>query len=110
MQDMLATLMDILEPHLPSRNDDRLIDDFGEVSGHTQYGKEDDVCSSNFDCGSDHLHGYLNRFLTEVDSGIYVGNISRAVCEKLWERIGEVPFNGNANIIYSDNTREQGFQ
>lgn len=52
MQDMLATLMDILEPHLPSRNDDRLIDDFGEVSGHTQYGKEDDVCSSNFDCGS----------------------------------------------------------
>lgn len=57
----------------------------------------------------DHLHGYLNRFLTEVDSGIYVGNISRAVCEKLWERIGEVSFNGNASIIYSDNTREQGF-
>lgn len=39
MEDMLDALMEILTVHLPSRDDDRLIDDVGEVSGHTQYGK-----------------------------------------------------------------------
>lgn len=40
MEDMLEALMEILTPHLPSRDDDRLIDDEGEVDGHTQYGKD----------------------------------------------------------------------
>lgn len=42
MEDMLETLMNVLEPHLPERNDDRLIDDDGEVVGHTQYGKDEE--------------------------------------------------------------------
>ncbi|WP_255455984.1 MULTISPECIES: hypothetical protein [unclassified Corynebacterium] len=37
---MLNTLIEILSPHLPARNDDRLIGGNNhEVSGHTQYGK-----------------------------------------------------------------------
>ncbi|MGV9182798.1 type I-E CRISPR-associated endonuclease Cas1e [Arcanobacterium canis] len=40
MVGMLEALMDVLSPHLPDRNDDRLIDDDGEVDGHIQYGKE----------------------------------------------------------------------
>lgn len=40
LPDMLNVLMEILEPYLPDRDDDRLIAGRGdEVSGHTQYGK-----------------------------------------------------------------------
>lgn len=39
LKEMLAVLMEILEPYLPSRDDDRLIAGRGdEVEGHTQYG------------------------------------------------------------------------
>lgn len=37
MAGMLATLMTVLTPHLPERNDDRLVGDSGEVDGHTNY-------------------------------------------------------------------------
>ncbi|MBM7824573.1 CRISPR-associated protein Cas1 [Arcanobacterium pluranimalium] len=40
--DMIDALMVVLTPHLPNRDDDRLIDDGGEeVDGHVQYGKDD---------------------------------------------------------------------
>lgn len=38
LERMLEILMKILAPHLPERMDDRLVDDEGFVSGHTQYG------------------------------------------------------------------------
>ncbi|MDY3128293.1 MAG: type I-E CRISPR-associated endonuclease Cas1e [Corynebacterium sp.] len=39
LKDMIQVLMEILTPHLPNRDDDRLISGRGdEVSGHTQYG------------------------------------------------------------------------
>lgn len=39
LKGMLETLMEVLTPHLPERDDDRLITDRGaEVEGHTQYG------------------------------------------------------------------------
>ena len=42
LEGMLGALMEILTPHLPSRDDDRLIDDAGEeVEGHRQYGTSD---------------------------------------------------------------------
>lgn len=42
LQGMLSALMEVLEPHLPNRNDDRLIGDTldSEVTGHTQYSDE----------------------------------------------------------------------
>ncbi|MGV3246631.1 type I-E CRISPR-associated endonuclease Cas1e [Rothia sp. 11254D007CT] len=41
LKGMLQTLMEVLTPHLPNRDDDRLISDRGEeVDGHTQYGGE----------------------------------------------------------------------
>ncbi|MCI5825056.1 MAG: type I-E CRISPR-associated endonuclease Cas1e [Arcanobacterium sp.] len=41
MIDMLGTLMEVLTPYLPNRDDDRLIgDDGAEVVGHVQYGGE----------------------------------------------------------------------
>lgn len=36
---MLQTLMEIFAPLLPEEDGDRLIDDDGDVAGHTQYGK-----------------------------------------------------------------------
>lgn len=36
---MLDALMDILTPHLPARDDDRIIADNGEVAGHTNHGE-----------------------------------------------------------------------
>lgn len=38
---MLDALMSILAPHLPERDDDRLIADQGEVTGHTNYGSSE---------------------------------------------------------------------
>lgn len=41
LSEMLAVLMEILEPHLPLRDDDRLVSGRGEeAAGHTQYGKD----------------------------------------------------------------------
>ncbi|MDY3049985.1 MAG: type I-E CRISPR-associated endonuclease Cas1e [Rothia sp. (in: high G+C Gram-positive bacteria)] len=42
LKGMIQTLMEVLSPHLPERDDDRLIVDRGEeVEGHTQYGGEE---------------------------------------------------------------------
>lgn len=35
---MLDALMEVLAPHLPNRDDDRIIGETGEVSGHVNYG------------------------------------------------------------------------
>lgn len=42
LETMLQTLMTIYSPHLPGRDDDRLVSDgVDEAAGHTQYGKDD---------------------------------------------------------------------
>lgn len=42
LQGMLQTLMEVLTPHLPERDDDRLVSDRGqEAAGHVQYGDGD---------------------------------------------------------------------
>ncbi|SDU78611.1 CRISPR-associated protein, Cas2 family [Arcanobacterium phocae] len=57
----------------------------------------------------EHLHGYVTRFLTEVESGVYVGNISRNVRERLWERVSTTLDEGTSTMIYNDPRQEQGF-
>lgn len=57
----------------------------------------------------EHLHGYLSRFLTEVDVGVYVGNISPPVLQRLWSRCLEAQASGSMTLVYSDPTCEQGF-
>lgn len=43
LSDMLRTLMDVLSPHLPKRDDDRLVSENGEeVAGHKAYGWDSD--------------------------------------------------------------------
>lgn len=40
LEGMLDALMDVLRPHLPERDDDRLIGEGEQVPGHVQYGRD----------------------------------------------------------------------
>ena len=57
----------------------------------------------------DHLAGYISRFLTEVDTGVYVGNVSRKVRDNLWTRCNGALKAGSLTMINNDPSREQGF-
>ena len=47
------------------------------------------------------LRGDLSKWLFEVNTGVYVGNISTRVRELLWERICENVKHGQATMVYS---------
>lgn len=57
----------------------------------------------------DHLRGYLTRFLSEVDTGVFVGNVSKKVRENLWKRCAQAIREGNLVMINPDPNREAGF-
>ncbi|EEJ54453.1 CRISPR-associated protein Cas2 [Mobiluncus mulieris] len=57
----------------------------------------------------EHLHGYLSRFLTEVNMGVYVGKITPRVADALWERCRKVGKEGSLTLVQSDVRFEQGF-
>lgn len=53
------------------------------------------------------LRGDMTKWLMEIDTGVYVGNINARVREKLWDRICENIRSGRATMVW--NTRsEQG--
>lgn len=56
-----------------------------------------------------HMHGYLSRFLSEADTGVYVGNVSKRVRDNLWRRCSEALKEGSLTMINEDSRREQGF-
>lgn len=55
------------------------------------------------------LRGDLSKYLFEVQTGVYVGNPSRKIREKIWERVKQSLKNGRAVIVYSSNN-EQGLK
>lgn len=55
------------------------------------------------------LRGRLAVFLLEVRAGVYLGDISKRVREKLWEYIVADVGEGNVVIAWSTNT-ESGFE
>lgn len=57
----------------------------------------------------DHLRGYLTRFLNEVNTGVFVGNVSHRVRNNLWQRCGQALQTGTMTMINQDSSREQGF-
>ncbi len=58
----------------------------------------------------DHLRGYLSRFTVEVESGVFVGKVSRAVADRLWNRGVEATTSGRLAQICSTASTEQGFE
>jgi len=55
------------------------------------------------------LRGEITRWLIEPKTGVFVGQVSARVREKLWERVCSKTKDGAAMIIWSSNT-EQGFR
>ena len=56
----------------------------------------------------EHLRGYLERFLQETRTGLYVGTLSARVAEHLWATVLVHAGPGDALMIRPDNT-EAGY-
>lgn len=54
------------------------------------------------------LRGELTRWLLELRAGVFVGNISALVRDKLWEMVCQKTKGGSAWLLHSAMT-EQGF-
>ncbi|MBP3088475.1 type I-E CRISPR-associated endoribonuclease Cas2 [Corynebacterium sp. sy017] len=58
----------------------------------------------------EHLSGYISRFFSEIDPGLYIGVTSRAVVERLWERCNTATIEGTLILITPRHDSEQGFE
>ena len=47
------------------------------------------------------VRGDLSKWLFEINTGVYVGNLSTRVRQELWQRICENLKNGRATMVYS---------
>lgn len=54
------------------------------------------------------LRGHLTRWLYEVKSGVFVGNLNARLREHIWNLVIE-RCQGRAIMIVQDRSREQGF-
>ncbi len=55
------------------------------------------------------FRGEVTQWLLEVKAGVFVGSISAAVRERLWDKVKSRVDDGAAMMIYSAQT-EQGFR
>lgn len=54
------------------------------------------------------VRGELTRWLLEVRAGVFIGNVSAMVRDKLWEQICQNLKGGNALLLHSA-ANEQGY-
>lgn len=54
------------------------------------------------------LRGELSRWMIEPRTGVFVGQVSALVRDKLWDKVAEGVGRGGAIMVYSTN-KEQGF-
>lgn len=52
------------------------------------------------------LRGDLTKWLLEINTGVYVGNVSARVREALWERVCENIHEGQATMVFSTNNEQ----
>lgn len=55
------------------------------------------------------LRGYLSRWLIEIHTGTFVGNLSQRVRQSLWEEVCSSLKTGSAFIVFSSDD-EQGYR
>ena len=55
------------------------------------------------------LRGDLTKWMQEIATGVYIGNLSSRVREELWERVIQSVGRGKATISYATNN-ELGYQ
>lgn len=53
------------------------------------------------------LRGDLSKWLQEVNTGVYVGNVNSRVREAIWERVCENLKNGRATMVFSANNEQR---
>lgn len=53
------------------------------------------------------LRGDITRWLFEVNTGVYVGNVSARVRENLWQRVCENVKDGRATMVFTTNTEQR---
>ena len=53
------------------------------------------------------LRGDLTRWLMEIDTGVYAGNVSARVREELWNRVTKNIKDGRATMVYSARTEQK---
>jgi CRISPR-associated protein Cas2 len=57
----------------------------------------------------EHMRGYIERFLYEIRTGLYVGTVSARVADELWKTINE--FREGADVVMVNPTNnEAGFR
>lgn len=47
------------------------------------------------------LRGDLSKWLCEINTGVYVGNVSSRVRDALWERVCQNLKNGQATLVFT---------
>lgn len=52
------------------------------------------------------LRGDLTKWLFEINTGVYVGNVSARVRDKLWERVCDHVKDGRATMVFSANNEQ----
>ena len=55
------------------------------------------------------LRGHVTRWLMEVSTGVYVGNVSPRVRDRLWEIVLDTMGQGRATLVYPSRN-EQGLE
>lgn len=53
------------------------------------------------------LRGDLSKWLQEVNTGVYVGNVSGRVRDAIWDRVCENLKNGRATMVFSSNNEQR---
>lgn len=53
------------------------------------------------------LRGELTKWLLEINTGVYVGNVSARVREQIWNRVQEYAPTGRATMVFSSGIGEQ---
>lgn len=54
------------------------------------------------------LKGDLSKWLSEINTGVYIGRLNARVRDELWDRVCTYVKNGQATMVYSTNN-EQGY-
>ena len=49
------------------------------------------------------LRGDLSKWLLEINTGVYVGNVNARVSELIWKRVCENIKNGQATLVFPAN-------
>ena len=58
-------------------------------------------------CCPQKLKGDLSRWLTEIDTGVFVGNLNARVRDAVWNRVCEHIKNGHASMAFSTNNEQK---